>query len=240
MSQPPSPNSKTIVLPLLVAALLGGGVAAGVTAFIVDDSGGDTHTTTVIRQSALASQGANGKRSDAADGLTAGRHLPALRARCRLRPLRDHRADPEPVRPVRRHAAQRVHRLGLRHRRRRRHPHQQPRDRRRHARLDHCPVRRQEVRQGDGRRQGPVDRPRAAEGRPRGAGPQAAAARLLQGRPRRRPDDRDRQPLRPGPHADHRRRLGPAAPDPGAQRLRRSRTSSRPTRRSTRATRAAR
>jgi S1-C subfamily serine protease len=71
MSQPPSPNSKTIVLPLLVAALLGGGVAAGVTAFVVDNGGGDTHTTTVIRQSAVASQGANDKRSSAAEGLTA-------------------------------------------------------------------------------------------------------------------------------------------------------------------------
>jgi S1-C subfamily serine protease len=71
MSQPPSPNSKTIVLPLLAAALLGGGVAAGVTAFVVNDGGGDTHTTTVIRQSAVASQGANDKRANAAEGLTA-------------------------------------------------------------------------------------------------------------------------------------------------------------------------
>jgi S1-C subfamily serine protease len=71
MSQTPSPNSKTIVLPLLAAALLGGGVAAGVTAFVVDDGGGDTHTTTVIRQPAVASQGANDKRSSAAEGLTA-------------------------------------------------------------------------------------------------------------------------------------------------------------------------
>jgi S1-C subfamily serine protease len=71
MSQPLSPNSKTIVLPLLVAALLGGGVAAGVTAFVVDDGGGETHTTTVIRQPAVASQGANDKRSSAAEGLTA-------------------------------------------------------------------------------------------------------------------------------------------------------------------------
>ncbi len=71
MSQPPSPNSKTIVLPLLAAALLGGGIAAGVTAFVVDDGGGDTHTTTVIRQPAVASQGANDKRSNAAEGLTA-------------------------------------------------------------------------------------------------------------------------------------------------------------------------
>ena len=71
MSQPPSPNSKTIVLPLLVAALLGGGVAAGVTAFVIDNGGGDTHTTTVIRQPAIASQGANDRRSSAAEGLTA-------------------------------------------------------------------------------------------------------------------------------------------------------------------------
>ncbi len=71
MSQPLSPNSKTIVLPLLVAALLGGGVAAGVTAFVIDDGNGETHTTTVIRQPAVASQGANDKRSSAAEGLTA-------------------------------------------------------------------------------------------------------------------------------------------------------------------------
>jgi S1-C subfamily serine protease len=56
---------------LLVAALLGGGVAAGVTAFVIDDGGGDGHTTTVIRQPAVASQGANGKRSDVTEGLTA-------------------------------------------------------------------------------------------------------------------------------------------------------------------------
>jgi S1-C subfamily serine protease len=71
MSQPPAPNSKTIVLPLLVAALLGGGVAAGVTAVVVHDDGGATHTTTVIRQPAISSQGANDHRSNAAEGLTA-------------------------------------------------------------------------------------------------------------------------------------------------------------------------
>jgi S1-C subfamily serine protease len=42
-----------------------------VTAFVVDDGGGATHTTTVIRQPAVASQGANDKRSNAAEGLTA-------------------------------------------------------------------------------------------------------------------------------------------------------------------------
>jgi S1-C subfamily serine protease len=70
MSQPPAPNTKTIFLPLLVAALLGGGVAAGVSAVVVDDGGGATHTTTVIRQPAISSQGAN-NRSNAAEGLTA-------------------------------------------------------------------------------------------------------------------------------------------------------------------------
>jgi S1-C subfamily serine protease len=71
MSQLPASNSKSIVLPLLVAALLGGGVAAGVTAFVIDDGSGATHTTTVIRQPAIASQGANNARSNAAEGLTA-------------------------------------------------------------------------------------------------------------------------------------------------------------------------
>jgi S1-C subfamily serine protease len=72
MHQPPAPNSKTLVLPLLVAALLGGGVAAGVTAVVVGDDGGKTHTTTLIRQAAVAQQGANGNtRSNAAEGLTA-------------------------------------------------------------------------------------------------------------------------------------------------------------------------
>jgi S1-C subfamily serine protease len=65
-----SPNSKSIVLPLLLAALLGGGVAAGVSA-VLDGGGGDGHTTTVIRQPAVASQGANGNRANAAEGLTA-------------------------------------------------------------------------------------------------------------------------------------------------------------------------
>jgi S1-C subfamily serine protease len=70
MSQPPASNSRSIVLPLIVAALLGGGVAAGVTAVVADESGGDGHTTTVIRQPAVASQGANSKAS-VSEGLTA-------------------------------------------------------------------------------------------------------------------------------------------------------------------------
>jgi S1-C subfamily serine protease len=70
MSQPPAPNSRSIVLPLIVAALLGGGVAAGVTAVVADEGGGDGHTTTVIRQPAVASQGANSK-ANVSEGLTA-------------------------------------------------------------------------------------------------------------------------------------------------------------------------
>ena len=69
MSQPPTPSSRSIVLPLVVAALLGGGVAAGVTA-VVDK--GDEHTTTVIRQPAVAaSSGADSSKSNVAEGLTA-------------------------------------------------------------------------------------------------------------------------------------------------------------------------
>ncbi|WP_445150005.1 S1C family serine protease [Baekduia sp. Peel2402] len=67
---PSSPSSRSIVFPLLLAALLGGGVAAGVTTVLAGDDG-DTHTTTVIRQPAVASQGANSNRSNTAEGLTA-------------------------------------------------------------------------------------------------------------------------------------------------------------------------
>jgi S1-C subfamily serine protease len=65
-----SPSSKSVIVPVVVAALLGGGVAAGVTT-VLSDGSGETHTTTVIRQPAVASQGANGNRSNAAEGLTA-------------------------------------------------------------------------------------------------------------------------------------------------------------------------
>jgi S1-C subfamily serine protease len=67
---PQTPSPKTLAVPMLVAALLGGGVAAGVTAVIAGE-GGDGHTTTVIRQPAIASEGANGKRSNVGEGLTA-------------------------------------------------------------------------------------------------------------------------------------------------------------------------
>src|SRR4051794_25621390 len=70
MSHPSAPNSRSMVLPLLVAALLGGGVAAGVTTVINDNNAGDGHTTTVIRQPAIAAQGADGK-ANVSEGLTA-------------------------------------------------------------------------------------------------------------------------------------------------------------------------
>ncbi|HET6509216.1 MAG TPA: trypsin-like peptidase domain-containing protein [Baekduia sp.] len=65
-----SSASKSIVVPVVLAALLGGGVAAGLTT-VLNDGGGETHTTTVIRQPAIAAQGANGNRTNAAEGLTA-------------------------------------------------------------------------------------------------------------------------------------------------------------------------
>ncbi|MCW3004657.1 MAG: hypothetical protein JWQ20_3955 [Conexibacter sp.] len=67
MNMPPAPNSRSIVLPLVAAALLGGGVAAGVTSVV---AGGDEHVTTVIRQPAIAASGAN-SRANVDEGLTA-------------------------------------------------------------------------------------------------------------------------------------------------------------------------
>jgi S1-C subfamily serine protease len=67
MSPSPMPSRPRIFVPLLAAALLGGGVSAGVTAVVIDGQSDSTHTTTVIRQPAIAS----GSRSTAGDGLTA-------------------------------------------------------------------------------------------------------------------------------------------------------------------------
>jgi S1-C subfamily serine protease len=67
----PASNSKTLIAPLLVAALLGGGVAAGVTTLLDNNGDSDGHTTTVIRQPAMAATGANGNKSNVAEGLTA-------------------------------------------------------------------------------------------------------------------------------------------------------------------------
>jgi len=67
----PASNSKTLIAPLLVAALLGGGVAAGVTTLLDNNGESDGHTTTVIRQPAMAATGANGNKSNVAEGLTA-------------------------------------------------------------------------------------------------------------------------------------------------------------------------
>src|SRR5918996_166946 len=64
-----------------------------------------------------------------------------------------------------------------------------------------------------GRRPGQVDRPRAPEDRHRRGEADAAEARGLEQGPDRRRDIRDRQPLRPGGHPDHRRRLGHRTPD---------------------------
>ena len=66
-------------------------------------------------------------------------------------------------------AAGHRHRLGLRDRQARRHPHQQPRGRGR--RPDRRALRRQRPDQGDGGRQGPVHGPRAAAREPQVRGP---------------------------------------------------------------------
>ena len=149
------------------------------------------------------------------------RHLQARRAGRRLRPRRrsSSRRSRRSTSACPRSSG-RGHRLGLRDRQRRAHPHQRPRRRRRaegHASSS------QTSRRVDAKVVGKddVDRPRAAEGRPRRASTLTPldARRLVARRAGRRPGDRDRQPVRPRPHADHRRRLRPAAQDPGAQRL---------------------
>jgi S1-C subfamily serine protease len=67
----PASSPKSLIAPLLVAAVVGGGVAAGVSTLIDNNNGdSDGHTTTVIRQPAIASAGANGQ-SNVAEGLTA-------------------------------------------------------------------------------------------------------------------------------------------------------------------------
>jgi S1-C subfamily serine protease len=60
-----TPASRSLAIPMLVAALLGGGVAAGVTALVADGGGGGT-TTTVIRQAALGGD----SRESVENGLT--------------------------------------------------------------------------------------------------------------------------------------------------------------------------
>ena len=75
---------------------------------------------------------------------------------------------------------------------------------------------------------------------PKGVEPAAAGARLLARPAGRRPDDRDRQPVRPRPHADDRRRVARCSARSRRPTASRSTTSSRPTPRSTPATRAAR
>jgi S1-C subfamily serine protease len=60
------------MLPMLLAALLGGGVAAGVVSVLDGGSSGDGHTTTVIRQAAVAAGSADAKgASNVKEGLTA-------------------------------------------------------------------------------------------------------------------------------------------------------------------------
>jgi S1-C subfamily serine protease len=60
-----TPASRSLAIPMLIAALLGGGVAAGVTALVADGGGGGS-TTTVIRQAALGGD----SRESVENGLT--------------------------------------------------------------------------------------------------------------------------------------------------------------------------
>ena len=146
------------------------------------------------------------------------RHLPPRRAgrRVRARPLGA--ADAVAVRGLPAPAGERLHRLGLRARREGPHPHQRARRRLLDRRAG--VVLRPPHGLGARDRQGPRHRPRGAVREPEGHGPAPARARRLLDRPRRRPDGRDRQPVRARAHADHRRGLGAAAAHHGPERLR--------------------
>jgi S1-C subfamily serine protease len=65
----PQHSAPRSVLPLVAAAVIGGGVAAGTVVLVNDAQHGPTHTTTVIRQAAIAAGGAD--RHTVSGGLTA-------------------------------------------------------------------------------------------------------------------------------------------------------------------------
>ena len=226
-------TARALAIPL-AAAVLGGGVTAAI--LLETGAVGDGRTTTIVEQSPLTSAApASESRSN---GLTARDIYKQGRARRGVRPRALGAADPVAVRGLPAPAGERLHRLGLRARRQGPHPHQRARGGLLHRRAG--VVLRPPHGDGARDRQGPRHRPRGAGREPEGQdAPPARAGRLLR-RPRRRPDRGDRQPVRARAHADHRRRVGAPAAHHGPERVRDRRTSSRPTPRSTPATRAAR
>ena len=131
-------------------------------------------------------------------------------------------------------------RLRLRDRRRGLHPHQRPRGRERRRRSP-CQLRGQ-ARPSNAKVVGkdPSTDLALLKVDPDGLNLQPLQLGDSEQRPGRRPDDRDRQPVRPRPHAHDRRRLGAAAPDQRAQRLHDRQRDPDRRRRSTPATPAAR
>ena len=88
-----------------------------------------------------------------------------------------------------------------------------------HARLGRRQLLEQREPEGEGRRRRPVHRHRGAAGRRARTGADAAGARQLGRRPRRRRGGRDRQPVRLRPHRHGRDRQRAAARDPRAEQL---------------------
>ena len=175
--EPSSRRSPLAVVRGVARRRVVGGRAAASSA-----SAATARTTTVVQQAPLVRR----RRPPAADGA-------ALTARDIYK--RDApgvvfiRADVVAARAVRRSActaaaAGRGDRLGLRHRRRGPHPHQRPRRRRTPTKVTVQFDERQERRRARSSARDRVDRPRAAEGRPRRPRPHAAAARRLQDRRR--------------------------------------------------------
>ena len=132
-------------------------------------------------------------------------------------------------------------RLRLRDRRRGPRRHEPARGRRR-GRVPRALRRGRRADRGRAAGRRPVGRSRAAEGRPGGRrrGAAAARARRLRGPAAGRPGDRHRQPVRARGHGHQRHRVGARAARSPLPTTSRSPAPSRPTRRSTPATRAAR
>ena len=165
--------------------------------------GDDGTTTTVVQQAPLART----RAQHPATGLTAARHLQARRARRRVHRAADRRAgrlarstrsaqEQQGRRPARASSSTRGH-----------DPHQRARRRRRHQ--GHGAVRRTSkiVEAKILGRDASTDLA-VLKVDPTGLDLEPLMLGILKGRPGRRPDDRDRQPVRPRPHADDRRRLG--------------------------------
>ena len=208
----------------VLAAVVGGGVTAAVLlgAGVVDS--GDDHVTVI--EPPLVAQGL-ARRSPPSSRRRAqrARDLRARRARRRLHPRPDAAApSPSPFDVVRQRADGGVDRLGLRDRRAtgliltNAHVVEAATDDPGHV------LRRPHGQRASRSARTPTPTSRCCASTPTALDLHAARARRLRRRPGRRPDGRDRQPVRARAHAHHRRRLRAPAPAHRARAASRSTT----------------